>query len=175
MSKSRSVTQTPAAGRMARRNGLYAAFVVALGLGLLVSPEPAALAKEPIKVTLDRAKVMRIESPADTVIVGNPAIADAVMHDRTTLVVIGRGFGSTNLIILDENGEAIADETLVVGPQSDAVVTVQRRGLRYSYSCSPACAPTVNPGDEEKFFKQVSEQGSSRNAAAQEAASAKGN
>ncbi|MBP0651082.1 pilus assembly protein N-terminal domain-containing protein, partial [Mycobacterium tuberculosis] len=52
-------------------------------IGLLSAP---ALAKDPIVVTMDRAKVMRIPAPADTVIIGNPAIADVSIHDRQTLV-----------------------------------------------------------------------------------------
>ena len=161
----------PSPARLSRAMGKMAAALV------LVSAlaGSAASAKEPVTVVLDQAKVMKIDKPAATVIVGNPAIADAVMHDRTTLVIVGRGFGSTNLIVLGEDGQPIADETLVVQPPQNALVTVQRRGARYSYSCAPICAPTVNPGDDDTFFKGSMDQVAGRNSAAQAAAGGKSN
>lgn len=159
----------PSLARFSRALGkIAAALIVSAVTG------SAAMAKEPVTVVLDQAKVMKIDKPAATVIVGNPAIADAIMHDRTTLVIVGRGFGATNLIVLGEDGEPVADETLVVQPPQDALVTVQRRGSRFSYSCAPICAPTVNPGDEEKFFKESMGQMASRNSTAQQAAGGKG-
>ena len=82
---------------------------------------------EPISVMVDRAKVMRISRPADVVIVGNPAIADATIQDNKTLIITGRSFGSTNLIVLDSDGQAIADEIITVGASDDQVVTVFNR------------------------------------------------
>ncbi len=151
---------------------------LALGLGLLVTgalTAPADAAGDEVHVVLDQAKVMRIDKPADTVIVGNPAVADAIMHDSRTLVLIGRGFGSTNIIILDDKGAPIADEMVVVEPPSVALVTVQRGKTRFSYSCAPNCSPTVNPGDNAEFFSGTIEQFGTRNGAAQQAATGKGN
>lgn len=126
---------------------------------------------EPIKVVVDRAKVMRISRPADVVILGNPAIADATIQDSQTLIITGRSFGSTNLIVLDADGLAIADETITVGPQNDQVVTVYRRAARQTFSCTPDCSPTLALGDNSTSFDDVSAQiqshGSISNAAAQ--------
>ncbi len=72
----------------------------------------AVAEKQPVIVTVDRAKVFRISSPASTVIVGNPAIADATVEDDVTLVLTGRSFGVTNLIVLDHEGNPIVDETI---------------------------------------------------------------
>ena len=69
---------------------------------------------------IDHAKVMHISRPAEVVIVGNPGIADATIQDQQTLIITGRSFGSTNLIVLDASGKAIAEETL-------SVVAVQRQ------------------------------------------------
>src|SRR4029077_7554810 len=60
-----------------------------------------------IAVSVDRAKVMRISRPADVVIVGNPAIADATVQDNQTLIITGKSFGTTNLIVLDAMGQSI--------------------------------------------------------------------
>jgi Flp pilus assembly secretin CpaC len=104
---------------------LFAAGVVA------AAAPPAA---EVIEVIVERAKVFRIARPADVVIIGNPAIADATIQDSKTLIITGRSYGTTNLIVLDASGEAIADEVIAVGAQDDNVVTVYRRDSRESFS-----------------------------------------
>lgn len=150
------------------------AIMVSAAVGLCASAFDAAnhsvSAKESIYVTVDRAKVMRINAPADTVIVGNPAIADAVMHDPSTLVIVGRRNGTTNLIVLDREGKPLADEVIVVRAAESTVVTVQRQSSRYSYSCAPNCAPAPAPGDQKDFFDDNSTQSDKINKNAQEAA-----
>jgi hypothetical protein len=121
-----------------------------------------AVADEPLAVMIDHAKVMHISKPADIVIIGNPGIADATIQDKQTLIITGRSFGSTNLIVLDADGKAIAEETISVTPSEDNVVTVYRtvdkRLTRQTYSCTPRCAPTLALGDEEKAFSAASAQ-----------------
>jgi len=118
----------------------------------------AAAVAEPISVMVDRAKVMRIARPADIVIIGNPAIADATIQDNQTLIITGRSFGTTNLIVLDAAGEAIADEIVNVGAPEDQVVTVYRRASRQTYSCTPNCSPTLAIGDTPVIFDSVNAQ-----------------
>ena len=128
--------------------------VLFLAAGLVVSAGAAthASAQEPIFVTVDQARVMQISRPADTVIIGNPAIADAVIRDTQTLVITGRSYGTTNLIVLDVDGQPIADELLTVQAADDFLVTVYVGGKRATYSCTPACQPTVAVGDDLELF-----------------------
>lgn len=98
-------------------------------------------------VEVDRAKVIRLDQPAYTVIVGNPSIADALVQDRKMLVVTGKSYGVTNLIVLDAEGNAIEDLTLNVRGDGDGIVTVQRGPTRLSYSCAPSCERTLMLGD----------------------------
>lgn len=135
-----------------------AAVAAALTTASAIGTVSSALAGEPIQVVVDRAKVMRISRPADVVIIGNPAIADATVQDSQTLIITGRSFGSTNLIVLDADGLAIADETISVGPQNDQVVTVYRRAARQTFSCTPDCSPTLAMGDSATAFESVSDQ-----------------
>ena len=129
-------------------------------------------ARRGIYVTVDQAKVIRIDHEADTVIIGNPAIADAHLHDRKTLVITGRAFGATNLLILDAGGELVVDEALRVQPAEDTVVTVQRRAVNFTYSCTPLCRPAVSPGDQTDFFEKAVAQSERRSEFASEAAGA---
>lgn len=128
---------------------------LAVVAGGLLLARAAADAAEPISVMIDRAKVMHIARPADTVILGNPAIADAVIQDTQTLIITGRSFGSTNLIVLDADGQPIADELLTVQAPTDSVVTVYRRADRETLSCNPECGPMLAIGDDEQSFNSV--------------------
>ena len=120
-----------------------------------VAATPAAAE---ITVVVDRAMVMRVPRPADIVIVGNPAIADATIQDSQTLIITGRSYGTTNLIVLDAAGQAIADEVVIVAAPNEQVVTVYRRALRQTFSCTPECSPTLSIGDHKATFEAVNEQ-----------------
>jgi hypothetical protein len=130
----------------------------AISIALVTACAGPVAAKDPIPVTVDIAKVMRISAPATTVVLGNPGIADATMQDRQTLVITGKIAGITNLVVLDAKGQLIADEMIhVVKPQS-GYVTVQRGGLRYSYACTPHCNAIIEPGDEKEYFDNSEKQ-----------------
>lgn len=140
----------------------------ALGIAILST---SALAQEgPVTVMVDRAKVFRIQEPASTVIVGNPFIADVAMHDATTVVITGKSYGSTNLVILDDNNEPIIDEVITVKAAGEGTVLVHRNSARQSYSCAPECEPTLRLGDKPENFDAVAEQATKRNALAVKAA-----
>ncbi len=118
----------------------------------------AAAADEPISVIVDRAKVLHISQPADVVIIGNPAIADATIQDSQTLIITGRSYGTTNLIVLDKEGQSIADKIVTVEPSNDQVVTVYRRALRQTLSCTPECSPILSLGDTPSVFESANSQ-----------------
>lgn len=124
-------------------------------------------AAEPLLVTVDQARVMRISEPADTVIVGNPAIADATIRDRQTLIITGHSFGTTNLIVLDKQGQQIADQLLTVQSQEGNLVTVFKRSTRETFSCVTVCEPMLNVGDSSEVFRSTSEQIQARTSLAQ--------
>ena len=137
-------------------NSIRTAVVAGLAASPLLAAVPASA--EPITVVVDRAKVMRIARPADIVIIGNPAIADATIQDAQTLIITGRSFGTTNLIVLDAAGQAIADEVVVVAAPNEQVVTVFRRASRQTFSCTPECSPTLAIGDNKAVFEAVNDQ-----------------
>jgi Flp pilus assembly secretin CpaC len=119
---------------------------------------PAAATAEPIAVTVDRAKVLHISQPADVVIIGNPAIADATIQDSQTLIITGRSFGTTNLIVLDKQGQSIASDLVTVSPSDDQVVTIYRRASRETLSCTPDCSPVMALGDTATVFDAANSQ-----------------
>ena len=149
---------------------LGAAFAAAAILAPLISTGAMAAEDGAVHVMTDRAKVFRIDAPADTVIVGNPAIADVAMYDRQTVVVTGKLYGTTNLVILDKAGEPIIDEVITVGASSGDVVTVLRRTARSSYSCAPQCNPVLRVGDTEAAYDALAKQSTARTEMSEKAA-----
>ncbi|KAB2870142.1 MAG: hypothetical protein F9K43_10270 [Bauldia sp.] len=101
---------------------------------------------ESIRVFVNQARVVKLARPADTIIVGNPLIADAAVQDASTVVLTGKGFGITNLVILDRDGAAIVDEQVVVSRASAGAVNIYRRADLEALSCSPYCEPQIVPG-----------------------------
>ena len=121
---------------------------------------------ESVLVLVDHAKVVRLPEKAQTVIVGNPAIADVSVQRNGVMVVTGKSFGVTNLIALDATGTLLAESLVRVGAASEAVLTVQRGMERESYSCTPVCQPSVQLGDGQKYFGEVGAQATARNSLA---------
>lgn len=114
-------------------------------------------------VTVDQAKVLRISRPAATIIIGNPAIVDATIEDDQTLVLTGRSFGVTNLIVLDTDGDAILDQPVVVRASETNTVRIYRRDSRETLACAPVCEPTLTIGDNNAAFNNASSQIQARN------------
>lgn len=127
---------------------------------------------DPVSVVIDRAAILSVSRPASTVVVGNPAIADATILDNQTLVITGRSFGTTNLIILDPDGKQIRDELVSVSLADDHGVTIHRRVTRQTFSCTPACAPMLSVGDDVNAFDAVDSQLRAKQQASSSAASA---
>jgi len=98
-----------------------------------------AQAEAGIEVTMNQAKIVKLARPADTIVVGNPAIADASVQDASTVVLTGKGFGVTNLVILDSDGSPIIDEQVTVIRQTASSVRIYRRADVQTMSCTPYC------------------------------------
>ena len=92
-----------------------------------------------IEVTMNQAKIVKLARAADTIVIGNPAIADASVQDASTVVLTGKGFGVTNLVVLDSDGSPIIDEQVTVVRQAASSVRIYRRAEVQTMSCTPYC------------------------------------
>ncbi|KQT83055.1 pilus assembly protein N-terminal domain-containing protein [Aurantimonas sp. Leaf443] len=138
--------------------------VAALGalLALAAACGPAASAETMIEVLIDHARIVEIDRPATTVIVGNPAIVDVEVLNSERLVLTGRSYGITNLVVLDDKGRMIVDEQVGVQSFEDRTVRVYRQSSRMTYACVPNCQPTVTIGDNVDAFDEAAKQYQSR-------------
>ncbi|MBB4066464.1 pilus assembly protein N-terminal domain-containing protein [Gellertiella hungarica] len=92
-----------------------------------------------LQLSLDHARVLKLDRSVSKVIIGNDEIADATVADARTIVLTGRNFGTTNLVLLDADGNAIVDEKILVALDEAKTVRVYRQTDRAVLSCAPNC------------------------------------
>jgi len=110
--------------------------VVLAGAGQAAAQEQES---DLLQVFMNHARVLKLDRPVSKVIVGNASVADATVADPTTIVLTGRAFGTTNLVLLDAEGNAIADERILVSIDEGDTVRVYRQTQRSVLSCTPNC------------------------------------
>ncbi|MFT6656859.1 pilus assembly protein N-terminal domain-containing protein [Maritalea sp.] len=134
----------------------FAAGISAGVLGIAIATATiAAESKSEISVMMNMARILRLPSAASTIVIGNPIIADATIQDPRTLVLTGKGYGSTNLIALDAVGNPIADLIINVSADGANLVTVFQGSAKTSISCAPNCQPMALGGDHPDYVKDI--------------------
>jgi len=109
-----------------------------------------------IEVVMNQAKIVRLSRPADTIVIGNPLIADASVQDATTIVLTGKGFGVTNLVALDRDGLPIVDEQVTVARDSTSTLRIYRRADVQTLSCTPYCESSFKNDAERTSEAEMS-------------------
>lgn len=124
-------------------------------------------------VPMDEVRIVAFKQPVSTVYVGNPAIADITTIDSQHVFVLGKSFGSTNMIALGRDGRPIANDHITVFGRRMGAVTVQKGANQYTYSCTAAqCQPAPVAGDATDFHKNIHEEVASHSDALLKAADA---
>ncbi len=122
----------------------------------LASP---ASAGEPIyRIDINKTQIVRLPAQAGSIVIGNADIADVTIHSPTTIFVVGRGFGETNLVIMDRDGQTMMDANVQVTSVTPTNgVRLFNAKSRETYTCSPYCQPSPVLGDEAGFIGANSE------------------
>jgi Flp pilus assembly secretin CpaC len=139
-----------AAGRSLRQvfaAALVAGVAVAVGTGV-----PSAQMLDDIIVKYDQSQLLTLPRQAAEIVVGNPVIASVSVQSGNLLVVTGKSFGITNMIVLDAKREVIFEKRVLVKREDARVVNLQRGTLRQTFNCTPQCNPTVTIGDDPAYF-----------------------
>jgi len=117
---------------------------MACGAALVVMASlPAQAAEDVIRVFMDHARILKLDRSVNKVIIGNANVADVTVSDPQTIVLTGKSYGTTNLVILDQAGDAIVDERILVSVDEANTLRVFKQTSRSVYSCSPACEEHV--------------------------------
>ncbi len=109
-------------------------------------------------LTMDQVRPYKLETPAQNIVVGNPAIADVTVQDNQNLLLFGKSPGLTNIYIFDEAGEPIENMIVRVRSQNSDMLTFYRGAARTTYNCTSNCEVTVTVGDALQIFDDTSSQ-----------------
>lgn len=103
-------------------------------------------------VKYDQSQLLRLPRPAADVIIGNPSIADVSIQGGNMMIITGKTFGITNIIVLDADRNVIQDQRVIVEREDTKVVSVYKGTARESYNCTSQCNSMITIGDDLKFF-----------------------
>ena len=128
----------------------------AAALAIASCPGEVKAAEVDLVVNYDQSQLLKLPRPAAEIIIGNPAIADITVQSGTLLVVTGKTFGITNMIVLDADRNIIQERLVMVKRDEAKVLNLIRGTQRNSYNCTPQCNPSIIVGDEPGYFDTVS-------------------
>ena len=131
-----------------------ALLAAATGLAAITTA-PARANAEDLIVKYDQSQILKLPRPVAEIIIGNPMIADVAIQSSNLLVVTGKSFGVTNIIVLDADRNIIQDQRIMVQREDTKIVYLQKAGKRESYNCTPQCNPTITVGDDTVYFDTV--------------------
>ena len=109
---------------------------------------------ETYSVGLNKTEIVRLPVAAAAILVGNPAIADVSIHSSNTFFVVGRSYGETNIVILDDRGHEILDANIQVSNilPRNGVRVFYGANERETYNCTPNCTAAPVLGDTSAFI-----------------------
>ena len=135
---------------------LVLALIFALCFVAAIAPRVAPAAD--VTVILDQAKLIKLPEKVATIVIGNPLIADASLQPGGLMVVTGKGYGTTNLVVLDRAGAVLMEKTVEVqGPRASVVVVY--RGIERRPT---AARPTASDGSRWATVTPISPPRSAR-------------
>lgn len=120
---------------------------------LAVATEHARAAD--LVVRYDQSQILRLPRPVAELIIGNPSIADITVQGADMLVITGKTFGVTNVIALDADRNVIQDQRVIVQRDEQRMVNLHKGAMRQSFTCTPACQPTITIGDDPAYFDLI--------------------
>lgn len=120
-------------------------------LGLAAGADPAAAAPT-LVVAIDQSAAVSLPRGVRDVLIGNPAIADVNVLDASKAVVLGKGYGVTNLIVIDQLGRTVLERQIVVAAPESGRVSVIRGPRVDDYACAAGCerSGAGKPGETPK-------------------------
>ena len=119
---------------------------------ILLCAAPAAAQRYSVESGTTQA--VRLSQPASSVIIGNKNVADVAVADPQLILLTGKGFGTTNLIVFDADNNIIVSGDVIVTANTANLVTVNRGGAQYTYDCATECRDSPMIGDDQGHFSR---------------------
>ena len=125
--------------QVSRPLSILAASLMALCMGAA----PALAQSGSMSVGIDRTQRVSLRGTVSSVIVSNPQIADVTVVDANTLVIIGTGYGPTEILAVDAIGRPLFQNQIVVSGGSPGSLRVWRGGQATEMACAATCSPSL--------------------------------
>lgn len=119
-----------------------AAMLAAAGLAGGVASVAQAQAR-PLNIEIDSSTRIQLRAPAGSVIVANPKIADVTVVDTNTLFITGKGYGVTEIVVVDALGRPLFQSQVVVSAGSNGTVRVWRGAQATDMACGVSCSLSI--------------------------------
>jgi Flp pilus assembly secretin CpaC len=103
-----------------------------------------------LAVELNHSRRVVVPGAIANVLVVDPKVADVAVLDDHSVIVLGRGYGETEIVVTDHAGRLLMDSRIAVTGNAGGLVTVYH-GTQdaLEYSCSSRCALTASNGQTE--------------------------
>jgi hypothetical protein len=106
-----------------------------------------------LAVPMDEVTLVAFKQPVATMYVGNASIAEVTPIDSKHAFLLGKTFGTTNLIALGADNKIVENEPVTVFGRIGGLVTLNLGADTLTYSCTHLhCETQPEPGDPKTYF-----------------------
>lgn len=109
---------------------------------MVLTAASTAAAAPSLVVPIDQSAAVNLPRGTRDVLIGNPAIADVSVLDSGKAVILGKGYGVTNLVVIDQLGRTVMERQIVVSAPATGRVSVIRGARVDDYACAGGCERT---------------------------------
>jgi len=95
--------------------------VSAPGAAQMMAPTQDVRTGAVLEVPINKSQTLRVGRTFAKAVIGNAEVADVLPLSTSSVYVLGRGIGATNLSLFDKSGRLIAVVDIVVGPDSQGL------------------------------------------------------
>jgi Pilus formation protein N terminal region len=117
---------------------LLSAFIAATAAATVARAESTV-------IHLNQSRRIALRGAAANVIIGDANVADVTVIDSHSILLMGKAYGATDVLVLDHAGRTLLDDHVMVAAQEGGVVTVHRGSATVEYSCTPRCQALSPP------------------------------
>lgn len=134
---------------------LVAALALPMWIVFGMASAAAAQPGSSVTVKADQATLVALAGDPATVLIGNALFAELSLK-KGMIVIHGRQYGTTNVIVLDKENKELANFELNVVRGGSQNVTVRKGTSAFSYMCAPSCEGALQVGDNPEHFGAIS-------------------
>ncbi|MBO6826771.1 MAG: type II and III secretion system protein family protein [Sneathiella sp.] len=120
---------------------IFLAISLLLSISLVMPANAATVINDigdPINITLNSGKLIRLDKAANSVFVGNPELADVQVQSPTIIYVFAKKPGKTNLFALNATGQVLLNSPVTISHDvnslQDALLDIDPNGVIRAHS-----------------------------------------